>query len=138
MLSVILKRSFFYILLFSFSVKAYAQTQEDFNKKLSDVYTNAADKKKALTIAKELYDMVEKKKDLQTYANYYLLKTIFENQAPDAALAKAAVIKHKAINAMVGTTATGDTTNNPFNQWYYDIYPGLFSNKDPPYRGAGI
>ena len=42
-----------------------AQTQEDFNTKLSDVYTNTADKKKALTIAKELYNMVEKKKDLQ-------------------------------------------------------------------------
>ena len=54
-----------------------AQTQEDFNKKLSEVYTNAADKKKALTIAKELYDMVEKKKDLQTYANFYLLKNHF-------------------------------------------------------------
>lgn len=24
-----------------------------------------------------------------------------------------------------------DTTNNPFNEWYYSIYPGLFSNKDP-------
>ena len=32
--------------------------------------------------------MVEKKKDLQTYTNYYLLKNIFETQAPDAALAK--------------------------------------------------
>ena len=36
--------------------------------KRQDVYTNAADKKKALTIATELYNMVEKKKDLQTYA----------------------------------------------------------------------
>lgn len=110
-----------------------AQTQEDFNTKLSDVYTNAADKKKALTIAKDLYNMVEKKKDLQTYSNYYLLKTIFENQAPDAALAKTCDEKAtKAMNAMVGLpTTTGDTTNNPFNQWYYVIYPGLFSNKDP-------
>ncbi len=110
-----------------------AQTQEDFNTKLSDVYTNASDKKKVLAIAKELYNMVEKKKDLQTYANYYLLKTIFENQAPDAALAKTCDEKAtKAMNALVGLPATaGDTTNNPFNQWYYVIYPGLFSNKDP-------
>ncbi len=110
-----------------------AQTQDDFNTKLSDVYSNAADKKKALTIAKELYNMVEKKKDLQTYTNYYLLKTIFETQAPDAALAKTCDEKAtRAMNAMAGLpTATGDTTNNPFNQWYYVIYPGLFSNKDP-------
>lgn len=111
-----------------------AQTQEDFNTKLSDVYANASDKKKALTIAKELYNMVEKKKDLQTYSNYYLLKNIFENQAPDAALAKTCDEKAtKAMNAMVGVTSStpGDTATNPFNQWYYVIYPGLFSNKDP-------
>ena len=110
-----------------------AQTQEDFNTKLSDVYTNTADKKKALTIAKELYNMVEKKKDLQVYSNYYLLKNIFETQAPDVALAKICGEKAtKAMNAMVGvTTTTGDTTNNPFNQWYYVIYPGLFKNDDP-------
>ncbi|MDZ4796071.1 MAG: CHAT domain-containing protein [Bacteroidota bacterium] len=110
-----------------------AQTQEDFNTKLSDVYTNTADKKKALVIAKELYDMTEKKKDLQTYANYYLLKTIFQVQAPDAPLAKICSEKAtKAMNAMAGiTTNTADTTNNPFNQWYYVIFPGLFTNKDP-------
>ncbi|MEO7983485.1 MAG: CHAT domain-containing protein, partial [Bacteroidota bacterium] len=112
---------------------ADAQSQEDFNTKLSDVYANAADKKKALVVAKELYNMVEKKKELQTYTNYYLLKTIFEVQAPDAALAKTCDEKAtKAMNAMVGlSTPMGDTTNNPFNQWYYVIYPGLFDNKDP-------
>ena len=127
-------RPFLFTCLFIFTIHILnAQTQEDFNTKLGDVYTNAADKKKALTIAKELYNMVEKKKDLQTYSNYYLLKTIFENQAPDAALARICEEKgNKAMNAMVGLPTTiGDTTNNPFNQWYYVIYPGLFSNKDP-------
>ncbi len=116
------------------STEILAQTQEDFNTKLGDVYTNAADKKKALAIAKELYNMVEKKKDLQTYSNYYLLKTIFETQAPDAALAKNCDEKAtKAMNAMVGITPTtpSDTATNPFNQWYYVLYPGLFSTKDP-------
>ena len=133
MLHVIFKQLFFTCLLTLLFVAARAQTQEDFNTKLSDIYTNAADKKKALLIAKELYNMVEKKKDLQTYTNYYLLKNIFENQAPDAALAKSAGEKAtKAMNAMVGLpAATGDTTNNPFNKWYYVIYPGLFSNNDP-------
>jgi len=121
------------ILLLAASLTINGQTQEDFNTKLSDVYTNAADKKKALAVAKELYNMVEKKKDLQTYTNYYLLKSIFENQAPDAAMAKTCEEKAtKAMNAMIGLPTTqGDTTNNPFNQWYYVIYPGLFSNKDP-------
>ncbi len=125
----------FFISLFSFSLLgAVAQTQDDFDTKISEVYTNAGDKKKALVIAKELYNMVEKKKELQTYANYYILKNIFENQAPDTALAKTCGEKAtKAMNAMVGitTTATSDTTSNPFNYWYTVLYPGLFSNKDP-------
>jgi CHAT domain-containing protein len=134
MITACLKKFLFPCLLFITGyLNSYAQTQEDFNTKLSDVYTNAADKKKALVIAKDLYNMVEKKKDLQTYTNYYLLKNIFENQAPDAAMAKTCDEKAtKAMNLMVGLpTATGDTTNNPFNQWYYIIYPGLFSNTDP-------
>jgi CHAT domain-containing protein len=134
MITACLKNFLFPCLLFiTGCLNSYAQTQEDFNTKLSDVYTNAADKKKALVIAKDLYNLVEKKKELQTYTNYYLLKTIFENQAPDAALSKTCDEKAtKAMNLMVGLpTATGDTTNNPFNQWYYVIYPGLFSNKDP-------
>jgi CHAT domain-containing protein len=119
-------------LLLLFSLVVFAQTQDDFNTKLSDIYTNAADKKKALTLAKELYNMVERKKDLQTYANYYLLKTIFEAQAPDAALAKASGDKAtKILNGSVGTTTPVDTTANPFNQWYYSIYPNLFTNNDP-------
>ncbi len=133
MLSIICKKIFFTCLLTILFVAARAQTQEDFDTKLTAIYTNAADKKKALVIAKELYNLVEKKKELQTYTNYYLLKNIFENQAPDAVLAKLVGEKAtKAMNAMVGLpAATGDTTNNPFNQWYYVIYPGLFSNNDP-------
>ncbi len=38
-----------------------AQPQEDFSSKLTDIYTTAAtDKKKGLTLAKELYNTVEK------------------------------------------------------------------------------
>jgi CHAT domain-containing protein len=114
-------------------LQGWGQTQEDFNNKLSEVYQNAADKKKALSIAKDLYNMVEKKKDLQTYTNYYLLKNLFENQAPDAALAKTCEEKAtRAMNALVGlSTNPTDTSSTPFNEWYYSIYPGLFSNKDP-------
>ncbi len=139
MLSTLL-RQFMFLCLFSLvTLLLNAQTQDDFNTKLSDVYTNAADKKKALTLAKELYAMAEKKKDLQTYANYYLLKTIFEAQAPDAALAKTCGEKAtKILNGSMGTSAVGDTTANPFNQWYYVIYPGLFSNSDPDIANKAI
>ena len=134
-MSPLFKRIVFTCFLTANIIIANAQTQQDFEAKLSDVYANTTDKKKALTIAKEAYNMVEKKKDLQTYANYYLLKNIFENHAPDAALAKTCGEKAtKAMNLTVGVTtntATPDTTNNPFNQWYYVIYPGLFTNKDP-------
>jgi CHAT domain-containing protein len=122
------------LLLVAALLNTHAQTQEDFNAKLSDVYANAADKKKALTIAKELYTLVEKKKDLQTYTNYYLLKNIFENQAPDAAMAKTCGEKaDKAMNAMIGVTTpnVADTTSNPSNLWYTVLFPGLFDNKDP-------
>lgn len=110
-----------------------AQTQDDFNNKMSEIYQNAADKKKALSLAKDLYNMVEKKKDLQTYTNYYLLKNIFENQAPDTTLAKTCEEKAtKAMNVLVGlTTNPTDTSSTPFNEWYYSIYPGLFNNKNP-------
>lgn len=127
-----MKRICLLILVF-ITIDVCAQTQDDFNNKMSEVYQSVADKKKALELAKELYNMVEKKKELQTYTNYYLLKNIFENQAPDATLAKTTAEKAtKAMNAMVGLTTTpSDTTSTPFNEWYYSIYPGLFSNKDP-------
>ncbi len=134
MLSIIFKQILLTFFLTTIVLSVTAQKQEDFDTKLSEVYANAADKKKALVIAKELYNMVEKKKNLQTYANYYILKNIFENQAPDTVLAKACEEKAtKAMNAIVGvtTTATADTTGNPSNLWYTVLYPGLFSNKDP-------
>ncbi len=109
-----------------------AQTQDDFEKKMTEVYSNASDKKKALALAKDMYNMVEKKKELQTYANYYLLEQIFEKTAPDAALAKACHEKaDKAMNAMVGVNNTPKVdTSNENNRWYYVLYPGLFSTKD--------
>ena len=70
-----LKRLFPAFLLLAFTAfNAFAQTQDDFNNKLTDIYVNAPDKKKVMAIAKEMYNMLEKKKDLQTYSNYYLLK----------------------------------------------------------------
>ncbi len=112
---------------------ATAQTQEDFTKKLQEIYSNAGDEKKALTIAKEMYAMLEKKKDLQTYANYYILKNIFEIQAPDAALAKACLEKaDKAMKAMVGANTTDTTSSTDVTmQWFQVYYPSLFTTTDP-------
>ena len=126
---------FILICLFISSLPAivHAQTQDDFNTRLGEIYTNAADAKKAMTIAKGLYQMVERNKTLQTYSNYYLLKTIFENQAPDQKLAKECEEKAtKAMNALVGVSTENNVdTTNPTNQWYYVIYPALFKTKDP-------
>ncbi len=115
------------------AMNSMAQTQENFNAQLSDVYTNASDKKKAMSIAKDMYNMVEKSKELQTYANYYMLKQIFEVQAPDTALAKTCQEKAtKAMNALVGVTnSTPIDSTVPNNQWFYILYPALFSTKDP-------
>lgn len=115
------------------SLVCRAQTQEDFQTKMSEVYAAGADKKKALAAAKELFAMAERKKDLQTYSNYYLLKTIFENQAPDAALAKTCGEKaEKLMNAMVGlNTEMKPDTSNPSMAWSTYYFPRLFKNDDP-------
>lgn len=110
-----------------------AQTQEDFDKKYSDVFLQSEDKKKALALAKELYTLVEKKKDLQTYTNYYLLKNLFENQTPDAALAK--ICGDKADKVMRESVGLEMPVNNygsdSMNLWYNKLYPGLYETKDP-------
>jgi CHAT domain-containing protein len=112
---------------------ALAQTSDEFMNKLNEVYSNAADKKKALALAKELYNQVEKKKEWQTVSNYIMLKNIFENQAPDEALAKTCEEKsQKKMNEMVGVkTGPHDYGNDSMNLWFNTLYPGLFSTKDP-------
>ncbi len=115
------------------AVKLHAQTQEDFNNKLAEVYNNSSDKRKALALAKEMYTMVEKTKPLQTYSNYYLLKNVFENQAGDTILAKKCGEKaEKIMNATVGINPemTVDSTN-PTMAWATYFFPGLFKNGDP-------
>ena len=87
-MKVLIKRIFLLSLfIISTCPKSSAQTQEDFQSKYNDIFLQQ-DKKKALAQSKELYNVVEKKKELQTYSNYYLLKYLFENTTPDTALAK--------------------------------------------------
>ncbi len=128
--SVILTLFFLFILPFA----APGQTQEDFNNKLGEIYTTAtADKKKALTLAKELYNFLEKQKDLQTYTNYYMLKSLFENPAPDAALARICAEKaDRLMRELVGKEQPKpDYGSDSSNQWYNTLYPGLYETKDP-------
>lgn len=111
-----------------------AQTQEEFDKKLTDIYTvNTTDKKKALTMAKELYNAAEKKKELQTMTNYYMLKNLFENITPDEALAKTCADKADRLSReMVGKdTGKTDYGSDSMNLWYNDLYPGLYQTTDP-------
>ncbi len=124
---------FLIFLLLRLSFFSAAQTQDDFDKKMSEVYSNSADKKKALALAKELYNMTERKKELQTFTNYTLLKNIFENTVPDAALAKTCGEKaQKKLNESIGLTPPPqDFGNDSMNQWYTQLYPALFSTRDP-------
>ena len=123
---------FFFFAILLTTLSSFAQTQEDYDKKLQEV-SSAATPAKALIIAKEMYNMVEKKKELQTYANYYLLKNIFEIQAPDAALAKTCLEKaDKVMRAMVGLSNTDTLTGTDANsQWFQVYYPSLFTTTDP-------
>lgn len=121
------------ILLFAAILSVTAQTQEDFQNKYNDVFLHLEDKKKTLTLAKELYALVEKKKELQTYTNYYLLKSLFENQAPDATLAKTCGEKaDKVMRESVGLeTPPANYGSDSMNLWYNTLYPGLYETKDP-------
>ncbi|MEO5947828.1 MAG: CHAT domain-containing protein [Chitinophagaceae bacterium] len=124
------------ILFLLFIISAFsstAQTQEDFDKKMGEVYSTTLDKKKKAVIAKEMYDIVGKKKELQTYANYYILKTIYEKQIGDDAMAKTCEEKaQKIMNALVGLNnqAVPDTSN-PTMAWATYYFPALFRNTDP-------
>lgn len=99
---------------------------------MSEIYTSE-DKKKATAIVKEMYNWVEKKKDLQTYTNYYLLKTFFENPVGDTAMAKACEKKaEKIMNATVGlATEMAVDSSSPLMAWSTFYFPSLFKNDDP-------
>jgi CHAT domain-containing protein/tetratricopeptide (TPR) repeat protein len=121
------------LLLFKLSSISFGQTQEDFNNKMMEVYT-AGDEKKALETAKELYKMVEGKKDLQNYTNYLMLKNIFENQAKDPELAEICKEKsEKKLNELVSTNTNSNTPigDDPLSQWNGIYYPALFATTDP-------
>ena len=115
------------------SISSTAQTQEDFNKKMAETYSTSLEKAKKVAIAKEMYNMVETKKELQTYSNYYLLKMIYENHLGDDKMAKICEEKaQKIMNAMVGVNTQVDPdTSNPTMAWATFYFPALFRNYDP-------
>jgi CHAT domain-containing protein len=119
-----------FLLLFSFSfLNLRAQSQDDFTAKMTEVYMAGTDQNKAMKTALELYNMTEKSKELQTYANYYMLETIFRNQAPDEKLSD--ICKEKAAKLLQAITGTGtaNSANVPqdvSNKWYNEIYQDLF------------
>ncbi len=121
------------LLLLLFPLCMVAQTQEEFNNKMGEIYLAGEDKKKAATIVKQLYDWVEKKKDLQTYSNYYLLKTFYENPVGDTSMAKICEKKaEKIMNAMVGLQNEMKVdSSNPTMAWSTYYFPSLFKNDDP-------
>ena len=122
------------ILFFGSLFVSRAQTQQDFDKSVSEIYTvNSTDPKKALGLSRELYNRITQKKELQTLVNYYTLKNIFENITPDAALARTCGEKADRLSReMVGKeTATPDYGSDSMNLWYNTLYPGLYQTRDP-------
>lgn len=123
---------FFSILVVQLAAKA--QTQEDFDKKITEIYTlKGSDARKALALAKELYYSTGRKKELQTLSNYYSLKNIFETVTPDAALAKTCTEKADRLSReMVGKDIPKpDYGSDSMNLWYNTLYPGLYQTRDP-------
>ncbi|HRI79158.1 MAG TPA: CHAT domain-containing protein, partial [Cyclobacteriaceae bacterium] len=112
-------------------------TQGDGRKRPSRIIT---DKKKALDLSKELLKMVDQSKVLQTYSNYYILKTIFETQTPDAELAKKCKEKADEKMAEMTSTVTNYTpaANDANGQWNYVFMPDLFSTKHPDNAEKGM
>lgn len=121
------------LLFVSVHMPVNSQVPEDFMSRMTEIYTNASDSKKALSLAKELYKQVTQKKDWQTASTYTLLQNLFENQAVDTSLARICGEKARLkMNEMVGLKqAPHDYGNDSMNRWYNHIYPGLFSTKDP-------
>ena len=107
------------LLLIIAALSSSAQTQEDFNKKMAETYNTSLEKTKKVAIAKEMYNMVEKKKELQTLGNYYILKNLFENFTVDEALAKTCAEKTataKAGRASQSRTNTSAAAGHSANQ----------------------
>lgn len=123
------------LLIVAASLATAQKTQEEFTAKFSEVYQyTTTDARKAKELADNLLKMVEGKKELQTYANYYMLTTLFENQVPDKELA--AKCKEKAnqeLQKMMNnpTTVNVGDTDDPSTKWNYSYMPALFTTSDP-------
>ncbi|HSZ25211.1 MAG TPA: CHAT domain-containing protein [Cytophagaceae bacterium] len=130
----ILKNIFFsFLVLVLWTWKADAQSQQDFMGKLSQVYANVGDQKKAMEIAKAMYKMLDQNKTLQTYSNYLMLTQIFEKQTPDKELAKSCKEKADLLLSSITNGSTGNSTNSTAisAQWNSIYFPALFSTTDP-------
>jgi CHAT domain-containing protein len=140
MLNACLKITLLSFLTLFFTGIAIAQTQDDFNTKLTEVYVQAADKKKALQLARELYKLTEGQKDLQSYANYLMLSQLFQNQTPDKELAR--LCKAKADQLLIEltgkSTSSGLEENEPNTEWLNVYFAPLFSTSDPQHAGKAL
>jgi len=101
-----------------------SQTQEDFYKQMSEIYSNAGDAEKAKDLANDLFKLVEKTEILKNYSNYLILSQIFETPAPDSKMAERC--KEKANEYMLGGGG-----NNANNEWNNEIYPSLSKSGNP-------
>ncbi|MEL6538337.1 MAG: hypothetical protein AAFQ98_23150 [Bacteroidota bacterium] len=115
-----------------------AQTlEEQFYERLNPIYL-AETPDDAVTLAKELYQWVEKEAELQTYVNYYLLHQIFTTQALDEPMAQRTKEQYEAkLQELTQVATQAASSGSDYDAvWYNELYPNLFNNDDPkaPYR----
>ncbi|HYC86138.1 MAG TPA: CHAT domain-containing protein [Chryseosolibacter sp.] len=114
------------------SAPGSGQDQDSFMEKISEIYINAADPKKALEIAKQLFKDTEATKSLQTYANYLMLKQVFETQAVDQELARICQARsERLLGEMTAATNTQVSGSDATSEWLNSYYPALFATSDP-------
>ncbi len=108
----------------------FSQSQEDFESKTTSVFINIADTLKAREIAMEAYEMVENTETLQSLANYYMLKAIFDT-IKDTELAEVCEKKANAqivFNTQVEKPSTYET---PALEWAYEYQLEFYKSQDP-------
>ena len=107
----------------------FSQSQEDFENKTTSVFISLPDTLKAAEIAMETYEMVENHEDLQTLANYYMLKAIFDT-IKNEELAEVCEKKAKARMVFNTQVEKPSSYDNPTLEWTYEYQLEFYKSKD--------
>ncbi len=115
------------LLLISFST--LSQTQEDFQDKYMAVFMNQQDTARAKAFAMQAYEMVENTEDLQTVANYYMLKAAFDT-IEDTEMSEVCEARAKAKMDFSPVIEKPATYQNPSMEWAYEYQMEFYKSND--------